>query len=153
MTVGPEHAWVIRELTELNPRLRRFGCHMQIQLPVSLPPWNEPEPDSAIVIGTKDDYRGRHPGAKDVLCVIEVADSSLHRDRTTKLRIYAASGIRHYFIVNLPDRMVEWHTRPIAGHGRPARYQRIELLKPGQFIELPAPGGKRLKLLVRRLLP
>jgi Uma2 family endonuclease len=153
MTVGPEHAWVIRELTELNPRLRRFGCHMQIQLPVSLPPWNEPEPDAAIAIGTKDDYRDRHPGAKDVLCVIEVADSSLHRDRTTKLRIYAASGIRQYLIINLPDRMVELHTRPIAGSGRAARYAQVEMLKPGQTIELPAPRGKGLKIAVRRLLP
>jgi Uma2 family endonuclease len=151
MSVGPEHAWVIRELTDLNPRLRRFGSHMQIQLPLSLPPWNEPEPDAAIVIGNKDDYRVRHPGARDVLCVVEVADSSLHRDRTTKLRIYAAAGIGQYFIVNLPDRMVEVHARPIAG--RAARYEQVELVKPGQSIEFPAPGGNRLKIAVRRLLP
>jgi hypothetical protein len=153
MTVGPEHAWVIRELTDLNPRFRRFGCHLQIQLPVSLPPWNEPEPDGAIVIGAKDDYRGRHPGAKDVLCVIEVADSSLHRDRTTKLRIYAASGIRQYLIINLPDCLIERHSGPIAGHGRTARYGKVELLKPGQTIELPAPCGNGLKIAVRRLIP
>jgi len=153
MTVGPEHAWVIRKLTALNSRLRRFDCHMQIQLPVTLPPWNEPEPDGAIVIGTEDDYRGRHPGAKNVLCVIEVADSSLHRDRTTKLRIYAASGIPLYFIINLPDHVVERHTRPMTGKGRPARYGQVDILKPGQTVELPAPRGNRLKIPVRRLLP
>lgn len=153
MTVGPEHAWAIRELTELDPRLRRLGCHMQIQLPVTLPPWNEPEPDAAIIIGTKDDYRGRHPGAKDVLCVIEVADSSLHRDRTAKLRIYAASGIPRYLIINLPDYVIELHTRPMAGSGRVARYGHVDVLKPGQKVELPAPHGKRVKIPVRQLLP
>jgi len=153
MTVGPEHAWVIRKLTALDPRLRRLGCHMQIQLPVTLPPWNEPEPDAAIVIGTEDDYRGRHPGARDVLCVVEVTDSSLNRDRTTKLRFYAASRITQYFIINIPDRMIERYTRPIAGNGRPARYAQVEMLKPGQTIELPAPDGNRLKVPVRRLLP
>ena len=153
MTVGPEHAWVIRKLTALDPRLRPFGCHMQIQLPVTLPPWNEPGPDGAVVVGTEDHYRGRHPGAKDVQCVIEVADSSLHRDRTTKLRIYAASGMGRYFIINLPDHVIEMHTRPMTGNGRTARYGQVDMLKPGQTVELPAPPGNRLKVPVRRLLP
>jgi hypothetical protein len=153
MTVGPEHAWVIRNLTKLDPRLRRLGGHIQIQLPVALPPWNEPEPDGAIVIGSEDDYRGRHPGAKDVLCAIEVADSSLHRDRTTKLRICAASAVPEYLIVNLPDRLVEVHTRPTAGSGRAPRYGQVEMLKLGQTIDFPTPGGSRLRVPVRRLLP
>ncbi|NLX96074.1 MAG: hypothetical protein GXY83_07850 [Rhodopirellula sp.] len=38
-----------------------------------------------------------------VLCVIEVADASLHHDRTVKQQIYADSGLPQYIILNLPE--------------------------------------------------
>ena len=164
MTVGHEHATCIRKLTDLNARLRRLGCHMQIPLPLTLPPWDEPEPDAAIVLGDYSDYTTRHPGAADVTCVIEVADSSLRRDRTIKLQGYAAAGIA-YVIVNLPDRVIEVYTQPLNGKGYgkgngkgngkggPARYGRMSTLIGGQAVELPAAGGKRLSVTARSLLP
>ena len=51
--------------------------------------------------------------------MIEVADSSLGLDRTTKLGIYAAAGIPQYVIVNLPERVVEVYTVPMNGKLRP----------------------------------
>jgi Uma2 family endonuclease len=153
MTVGPERGLVIVNLTDLTPKLRRLGCHVRIQLPVTLPPWNEPEPDTAIVLGDQRDYTGRHPGAADVTCVIEVADSSLHRDRTVKLGIYAGSGIPCYIIVNLPDRTVEVYTQPFNGKGRVGRYGQSITLTGRQTVELPTAGGKRLSVAARRLLP
>jgi Uma2 family endonuclease len=153
MTVGPEHSVGISNLNDLNPKLRRLGCHMRIQSPVTLPPWNEPEPDAAIVLGDQRGYTGRHPGAADVTCVIEVADSSLRRDRTIKLGIYAGSGIPCYIIVNLPDRAVEVYTQPFNGKGRIGRYGRSVTLTGRQIVELPAAGGKRLSVAARRLLP
>ena len=59
------------------------------------------------MLGKLTDYTDRHPGAADLTCVIEVSDSSLRWCRTTKLRIYAGSGIARYIIINLPDRVVE----------------------------------------------
>src|SRR5688572_28665436 len=118
MTVGNEHSWAVTALQELCPRLRKHGCYMRIQQPVTLPPDNEPEPDGAIALGSKDDYLEANLGAKDTLCVIEVADASLKRDRTTKQRIYANHGIQQYIIVNLPDRAIEVYTQPIEGKGR-----------------------------------
>lgn len=152
MMVGHEHAWVISRLTKLDPKLMRLGCYVRIQLPVSLPPYDEPEPDAAIILGTEDDYRGRHPGAGDVTCVIEAADSSLRRDRTTKLRIYANSGIARYVIINLPDRVIEVYTEPQAGKGR---YGQSLTLAPGrgQRVEFPAARGKQLTVPVQSLLP
>src|SRR6185437_13740671 len=52
MTVGSAHAWVIGTLAELNPKLRRFRCHIRIQLPLTFVPLSEPEPDAAIVYGS-----------------------------------------------------------------------------------------------------
>jgi len=44
-----------------------------------------------------DDYDSApHAGPSDVLVLIEVADSSLEYDRTTKAALYAESGIGEY---------------------------------------------------------
>jgi Uma2 family endonuclease len=74
---------------------------------------SEPEPDCAVIRGSSSrDYPDRNPGAHDVALVVEVADASLRRDRTTKKRIYAAAGIPFYWIVNLVDKCVEVYTDP-----------------------------------------
>ena len=49
---------------------------------------------------------------RDMALVIDVADSSLQRDRVHKGRIYAAGGVPVYWIVNLIDRQVEVYTDP-----------------------------------------
>lgn len=150
MTVGHDHAWAVKNLALLDTRLRRFGCHMQTQQPITLPPFDEPEPDGAIVRGVPDDYRDRHPGAKDVLCVIEVADASLRRDRTVKLRIYARSGITCYLIINLADRALELYSKP----ARPAgRYRESATFVVPQRLGLPLARGRKLTIPVRQLLP
>lgn len=44
--------------------------------------------------------------------VVEVADSSLVRDRTLKKRLYAQAGIAVYWIVNLAEGRLEVYSRP-----------------------------------------
>ena len=150
ITVGQEHMWVVKALAELGPRLKPFGCHMHSQQPVALPPFDEPEPDGAIIRGTLDDYRHRKPGPNDILCVIEVADASLRRDRTTKLGIYARAGIESYLIINLPERVVESYTRPTTDGGR---YERCETLGAEQSVKLSTAGDAPLSVPIHALLP
>jgi Uma2 family endonuclease len=57
---------------------------------------SEPEPDVSIIRGKVDDYLERTPGSGDVPLVIEVADTSLLRDRIVKKRLYARSGFEVY---------------------------------------------------------
>lgn len=82
------------------------------------------------------DYRDRHPGAAEVLLVVEVAETTLERDRGLKKRLYASEGIPHYWIVNLVDRQLECYSDPqVAPDWVPeaveqtgAAYQRCEVL-------------------------
>jgi Uma2 family endonuclease len=147
MTVGDAHAWVLDAIQELDPRFRKLGCYVRIQQPVTFSPSSEPEPDAAIVRGTRDDYRGRHPGPKDILCLIEVADSSLTRDRSLKYRIYAKAGVPLYVIINLQERVAEVYTMP-----RRERYADPQLLKPRAKLTLPT-AKKPLVVKVGNLLP
>lgn len=121
MTAGPGHQLAVKKLTRLAPRFESLGCHLSIQGPIRLPPRDEPEPDAAVVAGAPEDYAERHPGPAEVWAVVEVSDSSLARDRTTKRRVYAAAGVAQYVIVNLVDRCVEVHEVPIPAEGRYAR--------------------------------
>jgi hypothetical protein len=58
--------------------------------------------------------------------VIEVADTTLSRDRGIKLRSYARAGVREYWIVNLPDARIEVHTDPESSATEP-RYRAQKL--------------------------
>ncbi len=150
MTISYDHALTVKKLAKLSRQFERLGCHVQTQQPVTLPPHDEPEPDAAVIVGALEDYHGRHPSPKDVLCVVEVSDASLHDDRTRKLRIYADAGIPQYVIVNLPDRVVEVYTQPLVGKGR---YGQSVTLGPSQTVALRAARGRELRIAVRRLLP
>ena len=104
MSIGKEHRLVVSLLGRLDADLAQRGYHMQIQNPLSLSPYDEPEPDGVILRGGPRVYTDRVPGAADAGSVIEVADSSLAYDRKTKLALYARAGIAQYVIVNLSGR-------------------------------------------------
>ncbi len=67
------------------------------------------------------DYKATHPS--EALLAIEVADSSLRKDRSIKRDLYAASGIPEYWVVNLVDDVVEVYTDPREGRYASSRTQ------------------------------
>ena len=80
---------------------------------------SEPEPDIAVVRGSELDYMARHPGPSDMALVVEVADSSLVRDRSDKFRIYARAAVPVYWIINLVNRQIEVYTDPTGSDAAP----------------------------------
>jgi Uma2 family endonuclease len=111
---------------------------------------SEPEPDLALVRGSVRTYLSRHPGPADTGLVIEVADSSLDRDRE-KARIYANAGIAVYWIVNLVDHWIEEYSLPTVS---PApQYVRHQDHRPGANIDLVLGGAVVASPAVGDLLP
>lgn len=148
MTIGTRHTVAVVRLGELNPRLAKLKCHIRLQAPITLPPNDEPEPDGLIVRGKITDYRLRHPAAPNALCVIEIADASLRRDRGYKQQLYANSGIPMYVIANLLSNTVEVRTKPVKD-----RYSDTIVLKRNQKLSLPTAAGRKIIAPVRHLLP
>ncbi len=109
---GPRHADVIRRLATRLIRALPDDVHTSVQSPLALSDDSEPEPDIAVVPAA--DYSTAHPSR--ALLVIEVAESSLHKDRVVKLALYATAGIPEFWLVNLADRVVEVHRDPTLGH-------------------------------------
>ncbi|MBI3268800.1 MAG: Uma2 family endonuclease [Planctomycetes bacterium] len=150
MSVGPGHQLAVDKLQRLASRFPRHGCCLRRQAPIRVLPNQEPEPDAAVLQGRPEHYRTRHPEPKDVCLVIEIADSSLERDRTTKLRIYARASIPHYIIVNLVDGQLEVFSTPDADEGR---YLERVIRKRGERIGLRAGKGREVRVPVGALLP
>jgi Uma2 family endonuclease len=72
---------------------------------------SEPEPD----LGVYERVRARGQIPSEALLIVEVANTSLRRDRSVKLPIYAEAGVPEYWIVVLPERQVEVYTQPRSG--------------------------------------
>ena len=125
MTKLPPHTFACLQLFREMSRTLPAGFFCDRERPITLPrSQSEPEPDVVVVRGDPRDYRDRHPGPEDVAWIAEVADSSLKRDRTTKLRLYAEAGVNVYWIVNLVDRCVEVYTEPLPEATPPAYAKR-----------------------------
>ncbi|MGD0390515.1 MAG: Uma2 family endonuclease [Tepidisphaeraceae bacterium] len=93
---------------------RCFGSNhvVRVQGPLLVGDDSEPEPDIAVVPGQPRDYTGKsHPST--ALLVIEVSDTSLEFDRTSKAGLYSSAGIQDYWIVNLTDRCIEVYRNPV----------------------------------------
>jgi Uma2 family endonuclease len=90
--------------------LFRVGWIVLVQAPLALGLESEPEPDVAVVRGAWRDFVTGPPTAAEL--VIEVSDSTLAFDQGTKANLYARAGIADYWIVNLPERVLEIRRRP-----------------------------------------
>lgn len=87
------------------------GWTVRAHSPIALDEDSEPEPDIAVVSGSRRDYSRAHP-AHPVL-IVEVADASLEFDRGKKGSLYARAGIADYWIVNLVDSILEVYRDPL----------------------------------------
>lgn len=109
--IGYRHGQTVTNLNECLMEQARRRFMVSPQNPVELDRYSEPQPDIVLVPRTMRAAK-RHPLPGDVLLLIEVADSSLPYDRETKLAIYARTGIREFWIVNLRDNVLETFRAP-----------------------------------------
>jgi Uma2 family endonuclease len=131
---NPPHRITTQLTREALLRLVPENWYVDDQEPITTKD-SEPEPDVVIVQGDRRDYLDRHPYADEVALVVEVADTTLQRDRTSKKRLYARAGVAVYWIINLVDRQIEVYTRPLSKAEVPD-YQERQDFRPGDSIPL-----------------
>jgi len=127
VTMSPQgeiHSYCVTELGRLLVPAIGRRANVRVQMPLAAGT-SEPEPDVAVV--PPGDYLDGHPTT--AWLVIEVADSSLERDRA-KARVYAAAGVVEYWLVNLVGELVDVHASPAPeGYGSVTRRARGETLR------------------------
>jgi Uma2 family endonuclease len=148
MPQSPQHFTVTRRSARTIERVLPPGWHVRTEGPVRIPDYDEPEPDIAVVRGEDGLYEKSHPGPGDIALIIEVAESSLSRDRGEKRDIYARAGIPAYWIINPVDRQIEIH-----GLATGAAYPPPTVLKDADSVELMIDGQVVGWIAVADLIP
>lgn len=141
MIKNPLHDATIDLLNALLSRQLPSGWFVRIQNVLRTAD-SEPEPDVAIAIGSPADFRDRHPAGRNVVLVVEVAESSLEQD-WRKCRIYARAGVPVYWIVDLKAMHLEVFSRPNRTKGA---YRDHVRLAPGDEASLELASNRPLKV-------
>jgi hypothetical protein len=149
MTLNPPHNYAVTSLME---QLLALGgaATVRVQQPITTTD-SEPEPDIVFAVGTKANYKKLNPKPSECILVVEVADSSLHEDLTTKLELYAGAKIAVYWIVNLVDGRVEVYTQPRGGKN--PTYKTRTDYGPGDAVPVVIAGKQVGTIAVKELLP
>ena len=147
--IGGPHLHLVNVLAQLFSMQLGRSAVVSVQNPLSLPPDNEPQPD-IVLLRPECWGRAAVPAAADVLLVIEVADTTLARDREVKIPLYARHGIPQAWLFDVSSERAAIYRDPGAGGYRsvsaPGREARISpQLRPDLAILLaevwPAKGG------------
>ena len=109
---GRRHVAFVDNLTQLLVMRLAGRAIVSVQNPVVLADDTEPQPDLALRRRRAVPYKDREAFAEDVLLLIEVADTSLRYDRSTKLRLYADAGIPESWLVDCAAESIEIHRGP-----------------------------------------
>jgi Uma2 family endonuclease len=123
----PRHDAIIHRLTRLLVLAVGKRGWVRVNTAYGADDYSEVLPDLAIV--PDGDYDAECPTV--AWLIVEVAISSLRKDRRVKAPLYAENGVSEYWIVNAEARTVEVHTAP-----RDGRYEVVS--------EVPATGAIRL---------
>ena len=84
-TISPWHASVVMRLHHCLLPPSQGQVIVRVQGPTRLSDESEPQPDVMLLKWRDDFYRDGHPEPSDVLLLIEVSDTTIEYDRTTKL--------------------------------------------------------------------
>ncbi len=138
MNHGPMHGYVVRMLADWLHSHLPPGFIVQCQLPLTTER-SEPEPDLSMIRGSHQDFRNRHPSGHECRLVIEVADTSVDRDRA-KAAIYRSAGVEEYWIINISERSIERYQFAEGSHSdQPSIFaanSKITLLVSGSALSL-----------------
>ena len=135
--IGLRHSGCVARLVAIFSARLEQSAIVWPQNPIRLSDDSEPEPDVALLEPRADYYSSSRATPGDVLLLIEVADSTLARDKFLKLPLYAEGGITEYWIVNLVEDVVQTYSRPAKGsYSKVNQYQRGETLSPEAFPNL-----------------
>lgn len=151
MPKNPLHRATTRLIREALEGVIPAGWYVDTQEPITTPD-SEPEPDVVIVRGDTRHYLDRHPGPADVALVIEVADTTLQRDRELKKRLYASAGISVYWLMNLVERQLEVYTQPSGPKKQPI-YAIQQIYRSNDKVPVILEGAEIARLPIQNLLP
>ncbi|NEQ67927.1 MAG: Uma2 family endonuclease [Symploca sp. SIO2D2] len=135
---GTAHTVTLRRINRLFTRLSfQIEVMVQIQDPIVLDDYSEPQPDLALLRLEPREYIDAHPTAADTYLVIEVADSSFKYDSETKAKLYAQSNIADYWVLDVVKRQLHVFRQPSnQGYQSEVILTEDDIISPLQFPDI-----------------
>lgn len=106
-----------------------IGARAQVRVNASFAASEISEPLPDIFVTPNGDYWHEHPDR--AFLIVEIARSSLRRDRKVKTKLYGLAHVDEYWIVNHVDRVVEVHRDPHEG-----TWRHVSLHHPSETITM-----------------
>ncbi len=94
---------------------RRVNFEAPIDVAPEDNPTNEPVPDLIVLTREYSGFRSVRPQPQDLDLVVEIADTTLVFDFTTKASLYARAGIIEYWLLDVTGRRLIVHREPQGG--------------------------------------
>ena len=101
--MNPPHAVLVGLVQDALRAMFGGGFTIRAQVPLVLGD-SSPFPDLAVVKGQQRDYLKVHQTTAEL--IVEIADSSLFEDTTTKAEVYATGGIADYWVIDVENRLL-----------------------------------------------
>jgi Uma2 family endonuclease len=98
------HAWLLRVFGE-----EYVNQEAPIDVTPEDNPTNEPEPDLIVFSKPFREFKDANPQPEDLRLVVEISDSTLSFDLTTKAALYARAKIIEYWVVDIPGQRIIVH--------------------------------------------
>jgi len=134
---GTEHYSVVNQLNMFFVMAVQDRAIVSVQNSLRLGDLSQPEPDLCQLRPCADFYAKQTPEASKVLLLVEVAQSSLHFDSTTKARLYAMHGVEEYWLIDLPNRKLRVFKEPEAeGYGQISTFRASASFWPTAFPDI-----------------
>lgn len=94
-------------------------------------PLNEPEPGLIVLKRESATFVSGNPQPHDISLVVEISDTTLTFDLTTKAALYARAGIVEYWVLDVTGRRLFVHRNPASGkYGTVTVYGEHEAVAP-----------------------
>ena len=132
--IGDPHMLSVNRATMIFARGIGDKAVVSVQNPAFMDRFNLPQPDVVLIRPREGFYGARKPYPEDVVLLTEISDSSLRFDRKVKVPIYARSGIREVWIVDLQTSAIHVHRDPKdRAYSSVETKSRDELVSPQAF--------------------
>lgn len=108
----PPHDTALGLTEEWLRQVFNRGCYVRNQMSFDIGTNNDPGPDLAVVPGSVRDYSTKTPTV--AILIVEVSDSTVFIDTTTKAELYATAGVPDYWVIDLENRQLLVYRDPVA---------------------------------------
>jgi Uma2 family endonuclease len=112
--MGTRHAETLRRLNRALVLGVGDRGVVQVQAPFAASEDSEPEPDFGVL--PPGDYSAAHP--EKAILLVEVAESSIRKDRVLKARLYAEAGVPTYWLIDVARDVAHVFADPSEGRYR-----------------------------------